>query len=255
MGAAPRPTQAITVQRAVSRLVALGVQGSDGPVYSGATATVRHVQEVLPGVFHWTAIHPKIRSEVSSYWLDDAGVLFDPLVPAPEGLDWFAHRASTPTAVLLSNRHHYRQSDRFAERFGITVWCNRAGLHEFTAAQAVQGFEIGDRLHGGVLAYELGAICPDDTALHLPDKRALVLADGVVRGGPYGGDGPLGFVPERLMDDPRATKRGLLKACARLLAELEFDHLLLAHGGPVLGDGRALLADLVDCGGRTAFEL
>jgi hypothetical protein len=29
----------------------------------------------------------------------------------------------------------------------------------------------------------------------------------------------------------------------------EIDHLPLAHGGPVIGDGCALLADLVDSGG------
>jgi hypothetical protein len=57
------------------------------------------------------------------------------------------------------------------------------------------------------------------------------------------------------MDDPPGTKRHLLDAFARLLEELDFEHLLLAHGGPVIGDGRAQLQELVDCGGRTAFEL
>jgi hypothetical protein len=57
------------------------------------------------------------------------------------------------------------------------------------------------------------------------------------------------------MDDPEETKRGLLDACARLLAEQDFEHLLLAHGGPVVGDGRELLQDMVDSGGRTAFEM
>jgi hypothetical protein len=57
------------------------------------------------------------------------------------------------------------------------------------------------------------------------------------------------------MDDPPATKGGILESCERLLAEVEFDHLLLAHGGPVIGEGRALMQDLVDCGGRTAFEM
>ncbi len=57
------------------------------------------------------------------------------------------------------------------------------------------------------------------------------------------------------MDDPPATKRGLLASCVRLLEEIEFEHLLLAHGGPVIGEGRALLQDLVDVGGRTAFEM
>jgi hypothetical protein len=215
---------------------------------------VARMQEVLPGVFHWTARHPRIQIEVSSYWLEDTGVVIDPLVPKPEGLDWFAGRTLAPAAILLSNRHHYREADRFAERFGCSVHCNRLGLHEFTDGEAVQGFDIGDLLPGGAVARELDAISPDDTALHLPHKHALVFADGVVRGGPLGQDGPLGFVPDSLMDDPPATKQGLIAACSALLEELEFEHLLLAHGGPVVSDGRERLQELVDTGGRTAFE-
>lgn len=213
------------------------------------------MDEVLPGVFHWTAVHPNIHTQVSSWWLDEHGVLIDPLVPPQEGLEWFAARAHPPVAILLSNRHHYRQSDLFAKRFGCLVLCNRLGLREFADGRAVDGFDVGDTLPGGVIACQLDAICPDDTALHLPEHGAVAIADGVVRGGAYGAGGPLGFVPDVLMDDPPATKRGLLDACARLLAELDFEHLLLAHGGPVIGDGRELLQDLVDSGGRTAFEL
>ncbi len=88
-----------------------------------------------------------------------------------------------------------------------------------------------------------------------PRPARLVFADGVVRGGPQGQSGPLGFVPDTLMDDPRGTKRHLLDAFIRLMGELDFDHLLLAHGGPVIGDGRAQLQELIDCGGRAAFEL
>jgi hypothetical protein len=213
------------------------------------------MQEVLPGVFHWTAIHPRIGTEVSSYWIEDGGLLIDPLVPPAEGLDWFAERTLAPCAIVLSNRHHYREADRFAERFGCSVYCNRLGLHEFSEGEAVQGFDFGDPLAGGAVAHELDAICPDDTALHLAYKQALVIADGVVRGGTYGEDGPLGFVPDSLMDDPPGTKRGLLAACSSLLEELDFSHLLLAHGGPVIGNGRELLQELVDEGGRTAFEM
>lgn len=210
------------------------------------------MREVLPGVFHWTTPHPRIHADVSSYWLDGAGVLIDPLVPVEGGLEWFAGRPVRPTAVLLTNRHHYRDSGRFAEAFGCSVHCHRAGLHEFTHGEAVEGFAPGDRLPGGVVACEVGGLCPDETALHLPEQRALALADGVVRGGPQG---PPGFVPDALMDDPPATKRELLAAYARLLDELDFEHLLLAHGDPLIGDGRAVLEELVETGGRTAFEL
>jgi glyoxylase-like metal-dependent hydrolase (beta-lactamase superfamily II) len=213
------------------------------------------MREVLPGVWHWTAVHPKIHIEVSSYWLDSSGVLIDPLVPREEGLDWFAARECAPSAVLLSNRHHYRESGLFAERFGCAVHCNSSGLHEFSDGRAVVGFDIGDSLPGGARAFAVDAICPDDTALYLPAARAVVFADGVVSGGPHGNERLLGFVPDFLMDDPPETKRGLLQACERVLAELDFDHLLLAHGGPVIGDGRERLSELVAVGGRTAFEM
>jgi hypothetical protein len=221
----------------------------------GDLGSLVRVQEVLPGVFHWLARHPKIHVEVSSYWLDTEGVLIDPLVPPGDGLEWFAERPRQPSAVLLSNRHHYRQADRFAQRYGCPVYCNSAGLHEFTHGEDVHGFGVGERLPGGVTACELGAICPDDTALHLREQRALAIADAVVRGGPFGDSGPLGFVPDSLMDDPGQTKRALLASFARLLEQVDFESLLLAHGGPVIGDGRALLQDLVECGGRTAFEV
>lgn len=42
------------------------------------------MREVLPGVFHWTAMHPRIHVEVSSYRLEDGGVPIDPLL-APDG--------------------------------------------------------------------------------------------------------------------------------------------------------------------------
>ena len=56
----------------------------------------------------------------------------------------------------------------------------------------------------------------------------------------------LTFVPDSLMDDPEKTRTGLRAAYRRLLDELEFDHLLLAHGAPVLGTAKAELRALVD---------
>ncbi len=213
------------------------------------------MREILPGVFHWTASHPRIGIEVSSYWLEDSGVLLDPLIPPQEGLDWFATRAVKPAAVILSNRHHYRESGRFAERFSCEVRCVSAGMHEFTNGGPVTAFEFGDELPGGLVAVEIDAICPDDTALHSPSGRWLAFADGFVRGGPHGQENRLGFVPDFLMDDPHGTKLGLLDACRRVLSELDFEHVLLAHGAPLIGDGRTALEELVRVGGRTAFEL
>ena len=216
-------------------------------------ASLGPMHEVLPGVFHWTSIHPKIHIEVSSYWLDAEGILIDPLVPSDVGVDWFAARPQH-RAVVLSNRHHYRDAGRFREAFGCPVLCNRDGLHEFTNGEVVEGFAPGDALPGGVVACAVGVLCPDETALFVPAHGAIAVADGLVRGGARG-DGPLGFVPDGLMDEPEATKRGLLEAFGRLLDTVAFEHLLLAHGQPVIGDARERLRELIAAGGRTAFEL
>ena len=195
------------------------------------------MQEIAPGIWHWIALHPRIKIEVSSYYLPAEGVLIDPLVPTG-GLDWFEEHGP-PMDVLLTNRHHYRETGRFVERFGVTVHCVREGLHEFTHGERVEPFELGDELPGEVVAYSVGAICPDETALHIPAREALALADGAVR---WEAGGPLVFVPDGLMDDPPETKEGLRDSYRRL-AKLDFQHLLLAHGEPFVGNGRDVLAE------------
>jgi glyoxylase-like metal-dependent hydrolase (beta-lactamase superfamily II) len=204
------------------------------------------MREILPGVSHWTTYHDGIRADVSSYYLRDTGVVIDPLLPA-EALDWFSKDAP-PRASLLTNRHHYRHSGRLIDAFGVTVHASRPGMHEFSADQRVEPFNFGDSLPGGVVAHEVGAICPDETAFEIPSARAIVCADGVVRHPDP--DGPLGFVPDYLIgDDPEAVKRDLRAAYERLL-ELDFDHLLLAHGLPVVGEGKQRLREFVSALGR-----
>ena len=72
-------------------------------------------------------------------------------------------------------------------------------------------------LPGEVIACKVGALCPDETALYVPDARAMVFADALVRGAPYG-SGPLGFVPDQLMDGTPSAPSGAcwmrLPACS-----------------------------------------
>ncbi|HWF75077.1 MAG TPA: hypothetical protein VG186_17140 [Solirubrobacteraceae bacterium] len=190
------------------------------------------MREISPGLWHWTAHHHHIGKAVSSYYLTGERVLFDPLIPA-EGLDWFEEHGA-PEHILLSNRHHHRDSWLVREAFGSTVHCPASGVHELEGRGPVEPFAFGDELPGAVVAHEVDAICPDETALHLTAHRALACADGVVR---WTGEDELAFVPDALMDEPERTKAGLRDAYRRLLA-LDFDHLLLAHGHPITGEGK-----------------
>ena len=198
------------------------------------------MQEIAPGIFHWTAVHPRIRMRVSSYYVEPAGVVIDPMVPE-DGLEVFDGH-ERPQQALLTIRHHYRDCDAFAERFGLTVVCARSGLHEFVGSdRQVEGFDPGDEVAPGIVAVGTDSISPDDTTLHIAHGGgALAFGDGLVR--PPGGS--VGFVPDGLMDEPEKTKEGLLNAYRGLL-ERDFEHLLFAHGEPLLGGGRAALREFV----------
>jgi hypothetical protein len=195
------------------------------------------VQEIAPGLWHWTARHERIHSDVSSYYLLSERVIIDPMVPA-EGLEWFEEHGA-PEHVLMTNRHHDRHAWRLREAFGCTVHCVRNGVYEVQRRGPVEAFDFGSQLPGGVTAYEVDAICPDETALHIPSHGALACADGVVH---WSGQDELGFVPEQFMDDPVDTKAGLRHAYGRLL-DLDFDMLLVAHGEPVAGDAKQMLRE------------
>ena len=199
------------------------------------------MRELLPGVFHWTAFRDTINMRVSSYYVEPAGILIDPMVPE-DGLGFFEGRELPPQQILLTNRHHYRHTDRFRDAFGCSVRASEPGLHEFEGTdREVEGFAFGDEVAPGVVAVEIGAICPDETAFHIDVGQGVIaFADGVIR--PPGG--PLGLVPDSLMDDPPKTKDGLRDSFRGLL-EREFDTLLFAHGEPLVGGGREALSDFV----------
>src|SRR5688572_19500608 len=134
------------------------------------------MNEILPGLHHYTAFHDGIGFEVSSYYIDSASALIDPMLPA-EGLDWFRD-GREPKLILLTNRHHYRKSGEFVDAFACPVLCHESGLHEFEGGPDVKGFKFGDKLAEGIVALEMDAICPDDSVLKIDaGGGALAIAD------------------------------------------------------------------------------
>jgi hypothetical protein len=195
------------------------------------------MKEILPGIFHWITFHEGIGQDVHSYYVSasEPAHLIDPRVPK-EGIGWFG-KHKPPENIYLTNRLHYRHSGRFARYYGAKVWCHSAGLHAFGRGKKVTGFSHGDTLPGGVLALEVGVLCPEETALHIPfGKGVLSIGDAIIRD-----DDELNFVPDYLMgDDPEGVKRGLKRIFTSHLKR-DFDSMLFAHGEPLVGSAKTAL--------------
>lgn len=200
------------------------------------------MREIAAGLHDWTTFHEGIGQPVHSHLHAPSGTLIDPRVP-DEGLEAVAAIAR-PARVVLTNRHHLRHAHAFVDAFGCPVLCHQDGLHEFAGSPVpVEGFAAGDELADGVHALEVGAITPEEVALHLDSGPGfLSFADVLIRDE----SGDLAFVPDPLLgDDPAAVRRAMAAALGRLLEEEDFDGLLFAHGDPIPTGGRRALEGFV----------
>ena len=193
------------------------------------------MREVIPGIFHWTTLHESIGVRVSSYYVEPAGIVIDPKVPE-EGLEALP---GTPQQVVLTTGLHDRDAQRFADAFDIPIRASFEAAERLGDALAVEPFNDGDEVAPGVTAIVIDVLCPDECALHIAvDKGAIAFADGLIR---YGD--ALAFVPDDLLGaHPDRVKDGLKQAFLGLLTR-DFDHLLFAHGEPLIGGGKAALRD------------
>jgi hypothetical protein len=204
------------------------------------------MEELQPGIWHWTAFRDTIGQEVSSYWIEAAGIVIDPMVPPDVGLEWFESREVQPQQLVLTIGLHWRQCDEYRERFGdIPVRVPAASLERYAGTdRQAEKYEWGDEVAPGVTAVEVDAIAPDEAALHITHgDGAMSLGDGLIRAQ---GGAPLAFVPDFLMgDDPETVKAGLRDSFRGLLTREPWDTLLLAHGAPIAGGGRKTLQDFL----------
>jgi hypothetical protein len=190
------------------------------------------MKEIFPGVHHWTAVRDTIGMRVSSYWVQPAGIVIDPLVP-DEGLGAFTGLRQ----VVLTTGLHSRHAERFADEFGIPVRAPREAAERIGDRLRFDPYADGEQLEPGVQAVHIGELCPDEYALHITvSEGAVALADAVE----HYGDALAFFSDGLLGDDPEAVKAGL-RARLRELAARDFEHLLFAHGDPIVGGGRAAL--------------
>ncbi len=208
------------------------------------------VDELAPGLWRWTALHPEWRpsdaedgegwgQEVGCVYLEglDAIVLIDPQVPEGEERERFlAHldadveRTGKPVAIVLTVAAHERSAPELAARYGAEVWAHEAEIERY-GANADRPFPAGAILPGELVAMDAAF----EIVLWSPAHAALVAGD-ILLGAEGGG---VRVCPDSWLGpwSPADVREQL-----RPLLDLPVERILVAHGEPVLADGRAALA-------------
>ncbi len=212
-----------------------------GRVPGATVAGMAARAEILAGLWRFTAIHPDWEEgedwepEVAWWAIQtERGLLLvDPLLDEPGELDELIAHCGGCAGVVRTCHWHQRSAAQVAERYATDLWARPApaGLD---APRFDRVAESGKPLPGDVLALAVGR--DDELVLWSGAQRALLAGDVLLRDE----DGALGMCPDSGLT--RDGGRAGLRPTLRELLDLPVEHVLVAHGPLVLGDGAEALA-------------
>ena len=200
-------------------------------------------EEILSSLWRFTATHPEWEEgedwepEVA-WWAvlrPEGLVLIDPLVEDWDELDRLVQLAGGCAGIARTCRWHQRSIAEASRRYGAEVWARRP-----PSGVRAEAFDHGAAENGGPAGlHAFDVLRDDEIALWLPEQRALVFGDVMLRSGA----GQLSMCPESWVT--RVGGRAALREALIPLIELEPQHVLVSHGPLVLGDGASAFARAV----------
>jgi hypothetical protein len=208
------------------------------------------IDALTEGIWRWTAPHPEWHRadpwthEVACFAVaaGDELVLVDPLAPPDAGPFWseldrlVERTGAARMTVMLTIHYHLRSagevSRRYGERLGVTVHGHESVAGMLDRGVRFEAIEPGAELPAGAQAFAIGSPRRREMPLLFPSARALAFGDAVV-----GVDGDLRVWQDLDGGRRRDWYERRLLPTLRPLAELDFDHVLVTHGPPIVGHG------------------
>ena len=207
----------------------------------GATA----VDEVLGGVWRFEAQHPEWTEEdggedgweqTVAWWAISSSrglLLVDPLVFQWRQLDALVESHGGCGGVIRTLHWHQRSVAEAAARYGASVRAKPPPPADWDWPPFDRALHDGEEAVDGVQAFDVER--GDELALWLPERAALLFGDAMLRRP----SGELRVCPDSWLQPEGGPAR--LRALLAQLAKLPVEHVLVAHGPLVLGDGAASL--------------
>ncbi len=200
------------------------------------------MKEVLPGIHTWSVYSHDKGLDFNGHLVanSDGCVLIDPPAPTSDAMVRMG-QIGPPKAIIITNRHHTRESGIFAAHWKIPIMVHEADALDIPPNVRLGGvFKDGDRLASGLQVVTLaGQKSPGESALLCSRSNALILGDALL-GKPAG---KLSMLPDDKYADPDAARAGLER-----LLELRFEAVLVGDGASITTSGRKAIEELLSGG-------
>ena len=205
---------------------------------------------IAEGIWRWTARHPEWHpgawgAEVACFALRDGGrtIVIDPLAPEDDAGFWDRLDAvvSGPVTCLITIGYHLRSAEEVCARYpGATAWGHRNVGKRMRDRGPFRELSPQNAPHG-VRAYAIGKPRRAELPVLVESHSAVAFGDAVVGTG----DGLRMWCNEPADERRRRFyAERFAPTLAPILAD-PFDHVLVTHGPPAVGDGHAALTAAV----------
>jgi glyoxylase-like metal-dependent hydrolase (beta-lactamase superfamily II) len=203
------------------------------------------VGEILTGLWRFEALHPEWTEEEGGeegwertvgWWALtslDGMLLIDPLVIGWTELDALVEEHGGCAGVVRTVHWHQRSVAEAAARYGASVWAKSPPPDDGEGPAFDRELREGTEQLDGLRAF--GVERGDEIAVWLPKQVALLFGDAMLRRP----SGELRVCPDSWRQPQGGPAR--LRAVLSQFLELPVEHVLVAHGPLVLGDGTAAL--------------
>ena len=209
----------------------------------------RDVEEVVTGIWCWErrprGLRPGEFGGRTSYALaiENDVLLLDPLVDGDDDpvLDVLDDLVRGGVRILVTMPYHTRSSESLWRRYRSAK--ARIYGHPAVATRLadVSGFKAvvgGSGVDGIARFHSIGRPPRSQQPIEIPPVRALVFGDAIVETG--GGELRIWAAPPDSARRRRLWNADYLPTLERL-ANLDIEHVLVTHGRPAIGDGKAAL--------------
>jgi len=202
------------------------------------------IKEIFSGLYQWSEFSIEKQLNFNGYYLinNRESVIIDPPSLLNSDLqdlkDLVNKNSNSPLkAILLTNIHHDRISQKLKEDFNIPVYIheNDSNALEF---QADQTFANNDKLFCGLTVIHLkNHKSPGESAFYLKEYKKMFIGDALIGKIP----GKLNMLPSDKFLDIGEAKKSL-----QILKNFDFDDLLLGDGECILCNGKKIFEEFLN---------